>query len=196
MPTEYVALDARAVRASVDLVARVSAADLTRPTPCAAWTLHGLLAHMTTQHHGFASAARGENDMAAWRLRPLGDDPVGAYRTSAEHVLAAFAAEDLPERRVHLPELSTDRTFPAAQAVSFHFIDYVVHSWDVARTLGTTVDFDDDLLDAALTVAEAVPGGTARTAPGAAFGPEATRTSQAPLDRIVAILGRSPTWPD
>jgi gas vesicle protein len=41
-------------------VTQLTPADLTRPTPCAGWTLHGLLAHMTTQHYGFAAAAAGQ----------------------------------------------------------------------------------------------------------------------------------------
>ena len=79
-----VALDAQAVTESVRLVERATAADLARPTPCADWTLHGLLRHMATQHYGFAAAAAGDGDLAQWRLRPLGDDPVAAYRTAAE----------------------------------------------------------------------------------------------------------------
>ena len=57
---DLIELDATAVRASVDLVAQLTPADLTRPTPCTGWTLHGLLAHMTTQHYGFAAAAAGQ----------------------------------------------------------------------------------------------------------------------------------------
>jgi hypothetical protein len=34
-----VGLDARAVRASVQIVSQASAADLARPTPCPDWTL-------------------------------------------------------------------------------------------------------------------------------------------------------------
>ena len=52
-------LDRRAVRASVDMVAKVTIEDLGRPTPCAGWTLADLLAHMTAQHRGFAAAAEG-----------------------------------------------------------------------------------------------------------------------------------------
>src|SRR5512142_3251938 len=90
---DIVTLDAQAVRESVRLVARATAADLARPTPCADWTLHGLLRHMAAQHYGFAAAAAGDGDLARWRLRPLGDDPVGAYRAAAGCVLAAFAAD-------------------------------------------------------------------------------------------------------
>jgi len=194
LASSIVALDAQAVTESVRLVEQATAADMARPTPCVDWTLHGLLRHMATQHYGFAAAAAGEGDLAQWRLRPLGDDPVAAYRTAAESVLAAFAADGVVDREFPLPEFKQGLMFPGAQAVSFHFVDYVVHSWDVAKTLGLAARFEPALLAAALAVARAVPGGTARLEPGAAFGPQVTWPGGSSLDQVVAILGRSPDW--
>ena len=98
-------------------------------------------------------------------------------------------------REFTLPEFTPRQRFPAAQAISFHFIDYVVHSWDVARTLGLPVSFGPVLLAAARGVASEVPGGEARLRPGAAFGPAMTWPGPGGLDEIVALLGRSPAWP-
>jgi uncharacterized protein (TIGR03086 family) len=192
---KIVALDAVAVRESVKLVEQAAATDLSRPTPCAGWTLEDLLVHMTTQHYGFAAASAGDGDLAQWQLRPLGDDPVAAYRASADHVLAAFAADGVLDRQFPLPEIPRLPAFPARQAISFHFIDYVVHSWDVAKTLGLDVTFDPALLDVALAVAKAVPDGKARLAPGAAFGPKVQWAGGSALDQILAVLGRRPDWP-
>jgi uncharacterized protein (TIGR03086 family) len=191
---DIVALDAQVVRASVDLVAQLTAQDLARPTPCADWTLHGLLRHMIAQHHGFAAAAGGDGDLARWRLQPFGKDPAATYRASAECVLAAFAADGVLDRGFLLPEIKQGLMFPARQAISFHFVDYVVHSWDVAQALGLPVHLDPALLGAALSVAEAVPGGDARLAPGAAFAPRVAWSGGSRLDQVVAILGRSPDW--
>jgi len=190
-----VVLDAQAVNESVRLAEQVTTADLPRPTPCADWTLHGLLRHMIAQHYGFAAAAEGDGDVARWRPLPLGDDPVAAYCAAAERVLAAFAAGDVLTREFPLPEITRQPLFPGAQAVSFHFVDYVVHSWDLAKTLGLPVRFDPALLATALEVARAVPGGEARLAPGAAFAPEvAPAGGSTILDQVVAVLGRSPDW--
>jgi uncharacterized protein (TIGR03086 family) len=194
MGTGIVAADAQAVRASIDLVRRATAADLARPTPCADWTLHGLLRHMIAQHYGFAAASGGDGDLARWRLRPLGEDPAAAYRAAAEHVLAAFAGDGVLERDFPLPEFTSGLLFPARQAISFHFVDYVAHSWDVARTLGLPLHLDPALLDMALQVAQAVPGGGARLEPGAPFAPQVTWSGGSRLDQIVAVLGRSPDW--
>ncbi|MEU7765463.1 TIGR03086 family metal-binding protein [Nocardia sp. NPDC049190] len=196
VPRDLVALDAQAVRVSIDVVSHVTAADLAEPTPCRGWTLHGLLAHMIAQHYGFAAASRGEGDPALWQPRLLGADPVADYRAAAEHVLEAFAGGDVLDRMFPLPGVARSFEVSGAQAVGFHFIDYVVHSWDVARTIGRAVDFDDVLLAAALPIAEAVPRGTARLAPGSPFAPVVAWSGESPLDDIVALLGRSPNWPE
>jgi len=192
--TDIVALDAQAVRASMDLARQVTADDLARPTPCADWTLHGLLRHMIAQHYGFAAASGGDGDLARWRLRALGADPAAAYCAAAERVLTAFSADGVLDRNFPLPEFKRGLMYPARQAISFHFIDYVVHSWDLARTLDLPVRLDPALLDVAITVAESVPGGDARLEPGAAFEPKVAWPGGSRLDRIVAILGRSPDW--
>jgi uncharacterized protein (TIGR03086 family) len=193
-PTSIVDLDARAVRASVDLVAQATAADLDRPTPCDGWTLRDLLAHMTVQHDGFAAASRGDGNPERWQARPPGGDPVAAYRVAAGGVLAAFAADGVLGREFPLPEIRDGGLFPAGQAISFHFVDYVTHSWDVARTLDLPVAFEPAVLEAALAVAQAVPDGEARLAPGAAFAPAIAWSGPEKLGQLVALLGRSPAW--
>ena len=189
-------LDAVVVRASLDLVSKITPDDLGKPTPCSAWTLHGLLAHMTTQHYGFAAAAEGEGHLDYWRLVPLGDDPIETYRASVKRVLNAFVPHDLADRKFPLPEFSTEITFTAEQALGFHFVDYLVHSWDVAKTLGLPLKFQKEVLDAGLRFAESIPNGKNRKEPGAAFGPAVDATGPSDLDTIVALLGRSPSWPD
>jgi uncharacterized protein (TIGR03086 family) len=181
-----------AVTTSVEVVTKVGADDLGRPTPCSAWTLADLLAHMTAQHRGFAAAAAGRGaDPAVWRVQPPGADPVADYVVAADQVLAAFA---VAEQEFVLPELGA--TFPATQAVAFHLIDYVVHGWDVARALDLPYELHPDLAEPALRIATRVPDGPARLEPGAAFRPGLPAADDAtPLDRILSALGRAPGWP-
>ncbi|MDR2986385.1 MAG: TIGR03086 family protein [Nocardiopsaceae bacterium] len=189
-------LDARAVRASVDVVDKITAADLSRPTPCTEWTLGALLAHMTVQHKGFAAAAAGRGaDPEVWKAGAPSPDPAADYAMAAELVIAAFAEPGVMERGFAIPEIMPGMEFPAPQAMSFHFIDYVVHGWDVARSLGQVYELDDDLVQAAVPVAEAVPEGEQRLRPGAAFRPALPVPDCAgPMDRILAMLGRDPAW--
>jgi len=132
-----VRLDAEAVRASVRVVGLAGPEDLARMTPCAGWMLGDLVAHMTAQHDGFAAAAAGEGaDPTRWQPGEPVRDPVGEYEAAAGRVLAAFAADGVLDRPFTLPEINPELRFPAPQAIGFHFIDYVVHGWDVARSLG------------------------------------------------------------
>jgi uncharacterized protein (TIGR03086 family) len=191
-------LDRRAVVASAAVAMRVTPEQLSRPTPCAGWSVADLLAHMTAQHLGFAAAARGGGaDLSVWQPVASDMDPVSAYVAASDEVVAAFAEPGVLERQLSLPEISTETTFAGAQAVSFHFVDYVVHTWDLARAVDTPIDLDQDLLDVALEVAERVPGGEARLRPGAAFAPALPEPeSDGTLDRILTLLGRSPRWPE
>jgi uncharacterized protein (TIGR03086 family) len=109
-------------------------------------------------------------------------------------VLAAFAAPGVLDRQFPLPEFAGSPSFPGRQAISFHFVDYVVHSWDVARALGRDLHLAPEVLEAALAVARVVPQGGARLVPGAAFAPAVDARGDSPLDEIVALLGRDPGW--
>ena len=199
---DIVDLDARAARGTVGLVARIGPADLTRPTPCDEWTLAELLAHMTAQHDGFAAAAAGNGgDLARWqplaRTGASAADLVQAYTAAAEGVIEAFGADGVLDREFELAEFSRMPRFPAAQAISFHLVDYVVHGWDVARSLGLAYEPEPDLLAAALPVAQAVPDGEPRKQGLVPFAPGMPVTEDAGvLDQILGLLGRNPAWPD
>lgn len=190
-------LDRAAVLASVAVAAHLGGNDLTRPTPCEGWQVADLLAHMIAQHRGFAAASAGAGaDPSVWEVRPLGDDPAGEYAAASDAVVAAFAEPGVLDRPFRLPEISPTVDFPGAQAISFHFIDYVAHGWDLAKALDVPLELTPDLLDAALEVATRVPIGDARLVPGAAFRPVLEVPDRAGvLDRTLALLGRSPNWP-
>jgi uncharacterized protein (TIGR03086 family) len=193
--TDIRELDRRAVELSRSLVATVTQVRLRDPTPCAEWDLGALLAHLTVQHHGFALAVDGERtELADWQPISVADDPVGHYGKAADRVIASFAADDTSDRPVYLPEIRNGITVPGRVAMSFHFVDYVVHSWDLAAALGRPLHVDDDLLDAALVVAAQVPDDEASRQPGMAFGRKLATPSEDKLDRLLTALGRSPTW--
>jgi uncharacterized protein (TIGR03086 family) len=189
-------LDRRAVAATARLVSSVKPQQLDLPTPCTAWTLRQLIEHMIGQHEGFAAAASGApSDLTAWRSRSVGSDPAGAYARAAELVTAAFAEPGVLDRDFWLPEIRHTAPFPARAAIGFHFLDYVVHAWDVARTLGVSPGLDDDVLQVALALAEQVPDTPAVRGPRSPFQPGVPVSAGSPvIDRIVGLLGRPPDW--
>ncbi|MET8775812.1 TIGR03086 family metal-binding protein [Nocardia sp. NPDC004654] len=187
-------LHASAVRLCAEAVSHVKPDHLSVETPCSEWDLRALLAHMATQDRGFAGAARGSEDPGAWEVR-VAADPVADYLAAADEVVAAFAEPDVFERTVLLAELSSEHRFPAATVIGFHLVDSVVHAWDVARSIGETIDPDPEVALMALEIAEAVPDGPSRSEPGAAFAPVvAGADSGSPMDRVLRQLGRSPEW--
>jgi uncharacterized protein (TIGR03086 family) len=187
-----------AMAASFDLVNAVTLDDLDRPTPCAGWRLADLLAHMTVQHYGFAAAARGDGaDLAVWQPTTVADavaaDPAGAYAKAAAEVLDAFSADGVLDATFALPEFGPGAAFPGAMAIGFHFVDYVVHGWDVARTINAPFELPTEVVGAVLPLALAVPDGEFREAEGSPFARAISSTDTASdLDRILLHLGRSP----
>ncbi|MEV5845914.1 TIGR03086 family metal-binding protein [Streptomyces sp. NPDC051985] len=193
---DIVGLDRIAVREAVRVVDLAGGADWERDTPCAGWTLRRLVAHMAAQHRGFAAAARGAGeDVTHWREPEDMGEPARVHREAAAEVLGAFAEPGADGRKFALPELGG--SFPGGMAIGFHFIDYVVHAWDVAATLGVPVELPGDTLDAALAVARLVPADPARRGPGFAFAPvREVPAGAGPLEEALRLLGRDPErWP-
>ena len=195
--TDIRPFDRRALEVTEKIVDQVEPRHLSLPTPCADWSLRQLLAHMTGQNHGFAAAADGEvTDASVWADRDLGSDPAQTFRASSQRVTAAFARDGVLDGEFWLPEVRGGQMFPARTAIGFHFVDYVVHGWDVAASLGVPISFDDETLEAVLPYAAEVPDGPNRLAPGASFRPGLPARNDSPLGRVLAMLGRSASWPD
>ncbi|MDH6515839.1 uncharacterized protein (TIGR03086 family) [Streptomyces sp. SAI-135] len=128
--------------------------DWARDTPCAGWDLRRLVAHMTAQH---------------WREPRELREPARAHRAAVDAVLSAFAEPGVVEREFVLPELGGG--FAGRTATGFHFVDHVVHAWDVAAALGVRLQLAEEVLVAALAVARRVPADPAGRGPGFAFAP-------------------------
>jgi uncharacterized protein (TIGR03086 family) len=187
------------VLASVGVVDAVAPQQLTLPTPCAGWNLAELLTHMTVQHHGFAAAARGHGaDPNVGETEPfaraVAEDPAGTYAAAAHDVLAAFDAEGIDEKPFAMPEFGADVVIPGEMAIGFHFVDYAVHAWDVAVTIGAPFALPDDVIAALLPVAMAVPDGDFRDADGSPFARALPSTDDDDFARVLRHLGRRPDW--
>jgi uncharacterized protein (TIGR03086 family) len=195
-------LHRRGSAAAHPVLARITTADLDRPTPCAGWDLRTLLEHMTGQDHGFAAATRaaraGEDvDVAAFHPGSLGAAPAATVSAGLDDVVAAFAEAGDLDTAVLLPEFGARP--PLRTVAGMHLVDTLVHGWDVAATLGIHADYsaglDDDLVAATLAISEQVPDDASREAPGAPFG------HALPVDpdaddwtRTLTLLGRRPSW--
>ncbi|HLU60594.1 MAG TPA: TIGR03086 family metal-binding protein [Pseudonocardia sp.] len=195
-------LHRRAVDGIRPVLARITPADLDRPTPCAGWALRALLEHMAGQDHGFAATVRAtrtgeEVDVAAFAPRPVGADPAPALTAGLDDLVAAFAQVGDEDGPVLLPEFGTRAPVPVV--VHMHLIDTLVHGWDVAAALGAQDDYgaglDAEVVAAALAMTERIPDDESREAPGAPFGHALPAAPDAdPWTRVLTSLGRDPAW--
>ena len=178
----------RALLATGRIVAGVRPDQLGQPTPCRDWDVRLLLNHIIGGNHMFAEVARGGRVDATGDMddytRP---DPGTNYLASADAVLAAWAEPGAMERRVHMPF----GDIPASAAVSIHFLDVVVHGWDLARATGQDTTIEPDLAAEALDISHGLLSPELRET--GVFGPEVPASADDPLhDRLVAFMGRRP----
>lgn len=175
---------------ATELVATVTDADLGRDTPCAGWHLAALLAHMVGQHVGFATAVRtGDAPSEAYVPIPFDLD---AWNDSVELLQGAFADADLAAEVLEI-ELHPTRPLPVGVLVGAQLLDTAVHTWDVARSLGRDYEPSPEIAEAVLAIAEPIPDGPGREAPGAAFAHAVPGDFTTPWTRALAVLGRTPT---
>ncbi|WP_327085583.1 TIGR03086 family metal-binding protein [Nonomuraea sp. NBC_01738] len=180
-------LDRRALDIAGEVIAHVTPADLDRPTPCAAWNLGELLRHLISENRAFADAA---GTRARWPVEDT--DLTRAYHDSAAAVTEAFAAPDLYDRQIEVGEFGA---FPGRIAVGMHFIDFLLHGWDVAASIGVPYRPDPELAGSALAMAARWPDTPKTRGLGAPFGDRVPVPGDAPdFDRLLGLLGRSPSW--
>ena len=159
---------------------------LGRPTPCQSFDVHSLVNHMVGAPRVAAGRVTGVTH--ATELDFAAGDFVAAHDESARLVLEAFSAPGALEKPVEIPVGSTT----AGVLLFFVTSDQLVHSWDLARAIGSSTDLAPGLAaqlldEAARTVTEAMRGDDGQ----APFGPEQTAPSGASAaDRLAAFLGR------
>jgi uncharacterized protein (TIGR03086 family) len=178
-----------ALDATTRYVLRTTSEDLDRPTPCAEWTLGDLLAHMIGQHHGFAAAVREGNAPHA-AYAPV-SFTVEAWEASVSALLAAFGGANLSSTAVEVELAPTP--LPIDRIVAAQFLDTVVHTWDVARSLSDPYTPGAEVAEIVARIADSVPDDERRERAGSAFAP-ALQHDGTTWERALARLGRDPHW--
>ncbi|TDV56501.1 TIGR03086 family metal-binding protein [Actinophytocola oryzae] len=183
-------LDRRALALTGEVVAAVTAADLDRPTPCAEWSIRAVSEHLVSENRGYAASSMGAPAIVSiWYSGDLRPDPPRAYHDSAAMVTNAFTAPGLHESSFEVREFGY---FPAPTAIAMHFVDVLVHGWDLAVSLDVPYRPDDDLASAALHIVARWPRTGRRTRE---FARPVTVPATAPdFARLLGTLGRSPSW--
>ncbi|PKV93913.1 uncharacterized protein (TIGR03086 family) [Amycolatopsis echigonensis] len=170
------------------LVAGVSRWDA--PTPCPEWTVRELVNHLVLGHRLFTAVLHGEEcgSLDPRTSDALGADPVAAYRDAVRGLVSAFRQPGVLERVFEVPA----GTVPGIAAVHLRIVEELAHGWDLARATGQEPKFEDALVEREIAFSTAkladLPAERNPFAP-----PVPVAEDAPPLDRLVALLGRSPS---
>jgi uncharacterized protein (TIGR03086 family) len=170
------------------LMAKVAPDQHRLPTPCGEFTVQDLLEHMALWVQVFDAAVNG----TALGFDPtdhrVGDGWAETFEGSARSIV-----EGLDQQGYERPMTMTSDPIPGEFVLNMLLMEYIGHGWDLARSVGVGVPYDDHEAEVALVAARAIIEpqyrGTgmfdAEVDPGA---------DPAPIDRFVAFLGRDPRW--
>jgi uncharacterized protein (TIGR03086 family) len=160
------------------------------PSPCPEMTVGQVAAHLVGGLLAFAQVVEGGELSFDEALDPVpGDEPVAVvFRAAVDQLVDAFSAPGRMEATYAMPWGPTT----GMQLVGFELIETVTHGWDIARGLGVVLEVDDDVADATLAGARMWVDESVRM-PGM-FGAEVAVGRVAPLESLVAFLGRDPAW--
>ncbi|HEY5883010.1 MAG TPA: TIGR03086 family metal-binding protein [Nakamurella sp.] len=191
-PSSVVADLERALRGTGNVVVGVRQDQWTDATPCPDWDVRALVNHLVFGSRTFTGILRGEKPPPQSEIRTmrdrdqLGDDPVGAYRGSADKLVVAPRQPGVLARTFPSPL----GRIPGAAIGQLRITETLVHGWDLARATGQRMPFEDDLARSALEFTlRRLPPGASRAS--FAFGPELEAPESAPaIDRLAAHLGR------
>lgn len=122
------------------VVAGIAPDQLDNPTPCAEFTVRGVLEHMIGGATAFAAAYRDE-------VAPEPDlgDPLASFGPALGDLVSAISAPGALDRTVQAPFGEV----PGDTFARFVVLDGLVHGWDLAIATGQTYDPPGALVAAA-----------------------------------------------
>lgn len=163
------------------VVAHIRPDQLELPTPCAEFTVRGVLEHMCGGATAFAAAFRGEAPKA-----PSDADVLTGFGAAMDDLASAITAPGATDRTIAAPFGEVD----GGTFIRFIALDGLVHGWDLATATGQPYEPPADLVAAVDAFAhEAIDelrdGQTFKTAVDAP-------ADASPMARLAAYTGRQP----
>jgi uncharacterized protein (TIGR03086 family) len=153
--------------------------DRAKQTPCAEFTCHELVEHLTTSLQQLGAMAGAEvvppdRGPVENRISVMADQAITGWRTRGlEGMVPGPGGTEMP----------------ASFAASILPIELLLHGWDLAQATGRRLLVSDEVVGYVAGLAQdVVPGGR-----GSSFGEELTPAPDADeLDRLAAFAGRTP----
>ncbi|WP_405613952.1 TIGR03086 family metal-binding protein [Streptomyces sp. NBC_01511] len=176
----------RAAAGALPVLRGVRDDQLTLPTPCAEYDVHGLLDHLFQVVTSFqALAAKGESDFGSPPER-LADDRNERFTAEIDRLIEAWAAPGAEDG------LTGAMNMPARTVGVMVLGDLIVHAWDLARATGQPYEPDAAVVRM-LGVEFAALAPTARSM--GVFGePFPVGEGATPFASLLAVTGRDPGW--
>lgn len=171
------------------VVSAVEPSQRSLPTPCTEWQVEQLLDHMVGTLRAAVAIAEGSTPQYDPTNPPpvIGDHPVAVFGAAADAALATYRQPGLLAKEIDSPA----GRLPASQFLHFPMMDMWVHSWDLAKATGQTVDFDDAITGYMLGFCQQAFG--QQRPPEHVIGPAVVVPESAPLiDQLVGFTGRQP----
>jgi uncharacterized protein (TIGR03086 family) len=185
-------------------LSEVTDGDLRFPTPCTGWTMGDLCQHAVEENGKFGHAVSGlpvPRDATAeyWSggelkgSRMLGGGFEVVYRASARYMESAFGRVDDPAQARQLAGVPGLR--PVAEILEMQVADTLIHTWDLARSLGFPYSPREDIAELALRRMRALPAvarGKGKAFAEVRTSPDASQLTV--LDQLLLYSGRDILW--
>jgi uncharacterized protein (TIGR03086 family) len=161
------------------------------PTPCSEWAVRDLVAHLVgggRMSELLLDGASAEEAFNALFSLALQGDLLAEFDTACRRQADAFARDGAAEATCHHPL----RDMPGSQFIWLRVRDTLVHTWDLARSIGADENLEEGLVD---MVWEQVAPLSAMMATSGMFGEGASPTLPADAStqhRLLDALGRRP----
>jgi uncharacterized protein (TIGR03086 family) len=161
------------------------------PTPCSDWDVRTVVNHVVSENLWTPPLLEGQTlDEVGDRFDGdvLGDDPKGAWKTSARRAVEAVHDAGAMERTTHL----SFGDVPGSEYTMQLFADHLIHAWDVARGAGGDDRLNPELVDACAKWFSSVEDGYRA---GGAIGPRPEIPAGADEQTtLLAMFGRRADW--
>lgn len=203
-PTDVRTTFALAVRTGTEVVAGVTPEVLDRPTPCDEMDVRALTAHLVGVLERVAALGRGDDPFAVPEPTAADDAWPSRWAQAAHAVQAAWTDDAVLTRPMSLPW----QEGTGADILGGYLSEVTIHTWDLARALGTEPTWHPQAVEAALATVDGILPATGRRELferiSAEMGFDEVQVpfrdavpvpDGAPaIDRLVAWNGRDPGW--
>jgi len=185
-----------AARRTGALIAGITDEQLGEPTPCPRYSLGDLLDHVDDLAQAFTHAATKQVP-AEGGPSPSGDGRrlEDGWRTHIPKRLLAMAEAWRDPAAWEGATAAGGVELPGEIAGLVALNETMVHGWDIAQATGHAYDVEPESAEQCIQVMGPRPGEERPVGDDVPFGrPREVAVDASPLDRLVATMGRDPSW--